>query len=73
MIGLCKKLLNYKLARSVSMTNPTIPNQIKQEIILGTSDDDSKDWLTRVIESAERQYRALEQEGKTWGLETKQL
>ncbi|WP_157091291.1 hypothetical protein [Paenibacillus antarcticus] len=55
------------------MTNPTIPNQIKQEIILGTSDDDSKDWLTRVIESAERQYRALEQEGKTWGLETKQL
>lgn len=46
------------------MPKPPTPNQTSQEIILATSNDDTKDWLTRVIESAERQYRALEMEGK---------
>lgn len=46
------------------MSNSAISNQTSQEIILGTQNDDTKDWLTRVIESAESQYRALEREGK---------
>lgn len=45
------------------MPKPPTPNQTSQEIILSNSNDDSKDWLTRVIESAEKQYRALEKEG----------
>ena len=40
------------------MPNPPIPNQIQQEVILCTPNDDTKDWSTRVIESAETQYRA---------------
>jgi len=39
--------------------NQPIPTQIKQEITLGTRNDDTKDWLTRVIESAETQYKTL--------------
>ncbi|MEC0089368.1 hypothetical protein [Paenibacillus macquariensis] len=55
------------------MPNPPIPTQIKQEIILATRNDDIKDWSTRVIESAETQYRALEREGKAWELEKAML
>lgn len=51
------------------MPNPLIPIRTKQEITLGTANDDTKGLVTRVIESAEKQYRTLETEGRSWELE----
>lgn len=45
------------------MTKLPIQHQTSQENIPDTLNDDSKDWLTRIIESAEEQYRTLGDDG----------